>query len=171
MTQSEKIKQFIKALAEYLPVQFIRAEQSGDRPEYTFMSYKVLSGEPEPGQCIIETQKNDPVDETKVIKTTTRESDAIVSINFFGSEKDYGALWELAYKAYNWIDSNAGKDKADEIGIGIFTAGPIQDRTVFFETLYEHKLGFDVTVKHKTSSDETVDAVDLAASIEEIHYE
>ena len=168
---TEKVKLYIKALATYLQIQFDRAEQPGDRPPYIFLSYKILSGEPEPAQQIIQTTEDDPDDETKVIKKTVRESDAVVSLNFIGGEKDYHTLWDFANKAYNWIDSEDAADQADVIGVGVFTAGPVQDRTVFLETSYEHKLGFDITVKHKMSSAEKVDAIDLTATIEEIQYE
>lgn len=171
MTQIEKIKSYVKALAEYLPVGVARYEQSAKRPPYIFLSYKTLSMEPEPAQGIIETQTLDPADETKVIKTEVRESDDIVSLNLIGSEDDYHTLWRLAEKAYAWIDSSAGADKADELGIGVSVTGPIQDRTIVLETLYEHKLGFDIKIKQKTSSSETVDALDLQATIEEIEYE
>lgn len=170
MTRLEKIREFFKALSEQLGINFVRTEQSGDRPGHIFMSYKILSGNPEPAQCVIVKQKPLESDDTKLLKTSTRETDLIVSLSFIGAEKDYSALWNYAESAFEWIDSESGMEAADIISIGVSAAGPVQDRTVFLETEYEHKIGFDIRIKDKTSKTETVDAVDLSATIEEIIY-
>jgi len=170
MTRPEKIKTVIKALAGHLNIKFVRSEQSGDRPAYPLMSYKILSNSPEPAQCIIDEFKPVEDDDTKMLKTSTRESDMVISLSFIGGEKDYANLWSFAEEAHDWIDSLDGVETADEIGIGISVESPVQDRTVYLETEYEHKLGFDFRVRDKKSKEETVDAVDLAATIVGITY-
>lgn len=170
MTQIEKIKLFLKGLCGHLSISFVRADQSGDRPEYIFMSYKILSSDPEPAQGIIEEQEFIQDDETKILKTSIRESELVVSLSFIGSEDDYASLWAFAEEAIDWVDSIFGSDKADEIGIGVSSVSPVQDRSVFFETEYEHKLGFDIRIKNKQSKEQTVDTVDLSATISEITY-
>ena len=168
MTRIKKIKAFIKALSEHLDIKFIRSEQSGERPAYPFMSYKILSSDPGIAQEMIETAEPHGDDDTKVVKNSSRESKIVISLNFFSDEKGYGDLFNIAEKAYAWIDSLAGLEAADEIGIGVSVVNYIQDRTVFFETEYEYKFGFDFEVRDKAVKTEIVDAIDIEATIEDI---
>jgi len=168
MTRLEKIKAFIKALSVHLNIRFVRSEQTLDRPDYPFMSYKILSSEPEPAQCIIDEYEPVTGNDTVLQKTSTRESDLIVSLSFIGGEKDYPALWAFAEEAHDWIDSLPGIEAADGIGIGVSVQSPVQDRTVYLETEYEHKFGFDFKVRDRKSKIEAVDAVDLAATFADI---
>lgn len=165
MTRIEQIKTFIKALANHLNIEFVRSEQSGERPSYPFMSYKTLSGNPEPAQCIAEKYAADKTDDTRIVKTSQRDSNLVISLGFIGSEKDYNSLWAFAEEAHDWIDSIPGLDKANEIGISVSAAGPIQDRTVALETEYEHRVGLDIKITAGESKTEVVDAVDLSATI------
>ena len=165
MTRLEKIKAFIKALSVHLNIGFVRSEQTLDRPKYPFMSYKILSSEPEPAQCIIDEYEPVTGDDTVLQKTSTRESDLVVSLSFIGGEKDYSALWAFAEEAHSFIDSIPGLEAADVIGIGVSVQSPVQDRTVYLETEYEHKFGFDFRIRDRKSKTEAVDAVDLAATI------
>lgn len=165
MTRLEKIRAFIKVLSAHLNIEFVRSEQSIDRPGYPFLSYKVLSIQPEPAQCMIDNFEPIAGDEATIQKTSTRESDLVVSLSFTGGEEDYGALWAFAEEACDWIDSILGLDAADGLGIGISIKSPIQDRTAYLETEYEHKFGFDLVVRDRQSKTEAVDAVDIAATI------
>ncbi|MCL2154184.1 MAG: hypothetical protein FWH53_00825 [Leptospirales bacterium] len=168
MTRVEKIRAFIKALSEHLNIKFVRSEQSGERLTYPFMSYKILSSDPKSAQEMIEIDEICAEDDTKVIQKSTRESTIVISLNFFSDEKGYGDLFNVAEDAYTWIDSLAGLEVADEIGIGVSVVNYIQDRTVFFETEYEYKFGFDFEVRDKAVKTEIVDAVDIAETIKEI---
>ncbi len=165
MTRLEKIRSLIKILSVHLNIGFVRSEQSLDRPGYPFMSYKILSSEPEPAQCIIDVFTPDEKDDTKLQKISARESDLIVSLSFIGGEKDYSALWAFAEEAHDWIDSIPGIEAADKIGVGISVQSPVQDRTVYLETEYEHKFGFDFRVKDKAVKTETMEVVDLVTTI------
>jgi hypothetical protein len=168
MTRIEKIRKFIKALSEILNIKFIRSEQSGQRPAYPFMSYKILSSDGGIAQETIETNELIAGNGNQVLKKQVRESVLVVSLNFVSDEKGYENLISLAEEAYVWIDSLAGFETAEETGIGVSVVNYIQDRTVFFETEYEYRFGFDFEVRDKAVKTEIVDAVDLAETIDEI---
>ncbi len=170
MTRLKKIQAYLKVLSAHLNINFVRNEQSGERPGYPFMSYKILSSEGEPAQCVIAEYEPVAGDDSKILKTSTRESDLVISLSFIGGEKDYSNLWAFAEEAHDWMDSLSGSEAADETGLGISVKSPVQDRTVFFETAYEHRIGFDFNVKDKSVKTETMDTVDLSATIDEITY-
>ena len=168
MTRLKKIKAFIKALSGQLGIKFVRAEQSGQRPAYPFLSYKVLSSDGGSAQETIETQELIAGNETQVIKKQVRESALVISLNFISDEKGYESLFELAEEAYSWIDSLDALIAADEIGIGVRIVNYIQDRTVFFETEYEYRFGFDFEVRDKAVSEKLEDVIDVLATVEDI---
>jgi len=168
MTRIEKIRAFIKALSAHIGIGFIRSEQSGERPAYPFMSYKILSSDAGTAQEMIETTVDESFEDDTIVKRSVRESKIVISLNFFSDEKGYGDLFNIADEAYSWIDSLAGLEAADEIGIGVSVVGYIQDRTVFFETEYEYKFGFDFEVRDKAVKTEIVDTIDIEATIEDI---
>lgn len=163
----DKVKAYIKELATYCNVQFIRSDQSGVRPGELFLSYKILSNQPEPEYCTIVNYIEK--DDTKSLKQKIKESEIIVSLSFIGSEDNFGKVWDAANKAYDFINSVYGFNKATALGIGVYSKGPIQDRTVFLETAYEYRLGFDITIKNESVYDEIIDSVDIDATFNELN--
>ena len=168
MTRIEKIREFMKTLSEQLGIQFIRAEQSGQRPAYPFMSYKILSSDGGSAQEMIETQELIAGNETQVLKKQIRESALVISLNFISDEKSYESLFNLAEEAYAWIDSLLALEAADEIELGVRIINYIQDRTVVFETEYEYRFGFDFEVRDKAVREKLEDVVDMAATVEDL---
>lgn len=154
-----KIKAYIKELAAYCNIPFVRSEQSGVRPGELFLSYKILSNQPEPEYYTIVNYSY--VDDIKLKKQKTKEQEIVVSLTFIGYENNFGAVWDSANKAYDFIDSLSGFEKATELGIGVYVKGPIQDRTVFLETEYEYRLGFDITIKNEVIHEEIIDSLDI----------
>ena len=165
MTRRGKIREFFNVLSEYLGIEFVRGDQSGERPDYPFLSYKILSINGGSAQEVIKTQES--IDD-KVKNTSVRESKLVISLNFFAEESDYENLSEIAEKAYAWIDSLDGLEAADEIGIGVSVVNYIQDRTIFLETEYEYRLGFDIEIRDKAITTDVVDTINLETIIEDI---
>jgi hypothetical protein len=128
----------------------------------------MLSSDAGSAQEVIETMEPIDNDDTKIKKKSIRESKLVVSLNFFSDEASYENLIEIAEKAYSWIDSLAGLEVADEIGIGISVSNHIQDRTVFLETEYEYRFGFDIEIRDKTITTEIVDTIDIGQVIKEL---
>ncbi|MEW6525084.1 MAG: hypothetical protein AB1444_00285 [Spirochaetota bacterium] len=158
-----KIKAYIKELSTYCNIPFVRSEQSGVRPGELFLSYKILSNQPEPEQCVI--IKYLEKDDTQAIKQKIKESEIIVSLTFIGNEDNFGNVWDATNKAYDFIDSIEGFEAACAIGIGVSVKGPIQDRTVFLETSYEYRLGFDIIIRNEMITEVIIDAVDINATL------
>ena len=166
MTRRGKIRAFFKVLSEHLGIEFVRGEQSGERPKYPFLSYKILSSDAGKEQEAVKT--SELIDDDKLKKTSIRESALIVSISFFSDEKMYETLIELAEKAYAWVDSLTGYEAAKKIGIGVSVESPVQDRTVFFETEYEYRFGFDIKIRDKAIYTEIVETIDIDQLVENL---
>lgn len=167
MAMIDKVKAYIKELATYCNVQFVRSDQSGVRPGELFLSYKILSNQPEPEYCAIVNYSK--IDDTKFKKQQTKEQEIVVSLTFIGNENNFGAVWDTANKAYDFIDSVYGFEKATALGIGVYSKGPIQDRTVFLETAYEYRLGFDITIKNEAVYEEIIDSIDIDMTFNELN--
>jgi len=168
MEMHEKIKAYIKQIANYCSVAFIRSDQSGGRYGDVFLSYKIISNTPEPDQCSFVTYTGIINDENKLKMIRAKEHEYTVSLTFMGPENKFGAVWAVVNKAYDFIDSITGFDAATALGIGVNAKGPIQDRTVLFETAYEYRLGFDIGIRIIEAFEEIIDTVDVIATINDI---
>lgn len=164
MEMIDKIKAYIEELATYCNIPFVRSEQSGVRPGELFLSYKILLNQPEPEYCAIVNYIEK--DDTKSLKQKIKQNELIVSITFIGNEDVFGQVWDAVNKAYDFVDSIEGFNTACAIGIRVNVKGPIQDRTVFLETAYEYRLGFDIIIKNETVYEELIDSVDIDATFE-----
>lgn len=159
------IKAALKLTAQAVGVLFVRADQEGDRPAPPFLSYKVLNQGGDPIYTEIRTMEGVEGDETKVRITSDVKVDAMVSLQFFGH--NHASLWPLADGAWSYLESDEGKEAFLALGVFPRIASPrIEDRTVYLETQYEYRLGFDFRLKGRKIRTTITDAVDLAASVE-----
>lgn len=169
MSGIEKIRSFVGLFAASVGLVFIRSEQSGDRPAYPFLSYKVLSAEPEDAQCVIERYSES--EDGTLLKTKRRDKTELVSLTFFAGETDYDDLRQKAEDAFAWVDSQEADDAAAAIGIGVKAVGAVTDRTVFLETEYEVKLGFDLQIKDRRIDTTELEAVDMESLLNDLFEE
>lgn len=156
MTPTQKIASFLGKLSAAVGVPYVREDQQGDKPDYPFMSYKIIHVQPEPDQCNIVTYDDDG---ERMKRSTKRKNERTVSLTFTGGEKGYGELSELADKAWDWVDSLDGLEEAYELEIGVAAASGVGDRTVFVETEWEYRLGFDIRFIIPTVKEEQAEPV------------
>lgn len=158
------VKQAMKLIAAYLGIFVVRAEQDGPRPALPFMEYKIMSQGGDPAWQERRDTAEDPSDPTKVIVTSKNDQRANISINFFG--KDFTQIWSYAEVARDYCESETGKEALYAIGVFPRLISPeVNDRTSFLETEFEHRVGFDLALDGKKITTETMDAVDIAATI------
>lgn len=124
---------------------FIKANLEGNKLSYPYGTVNILN----PYIQDMDTTKGTltrsaSTDNTKVKITRTETPKIVFSINCL-SNKMQSCLDML--KATQEYLIFAGKQYLNEYDIIILDIGNIQDRTIFLETEYEYRFGFDLTVR------------------------
>jgi hypothetical protein len=168
MSRIALVRDIMKELSSFLDIPFVRSEQSGDRKDRIFLSYKILSENTNPEyQDIIEARPN-ALDDTIVDIHVIKDKESIVSINIFGKERDYQECWGVATRALNWFQREGKAFSVDAGVLPKLLSPAIQDRTVYMETEYEVRVGFDVEFEGKEEFIYEENAVDVNATVEDL---
>ncbi len=123
----------IKGLENYLNVQVIRSNQTGEIPKYPYLSYTITTpmsadngtwGEYGDGKA------RKPFTQTWSI---TAQSD------------NYGESLNLAVKAREWLD-RAGRTYLNDNGVIVQSVGGIANRDNLITLEYEYRQGFDAVL-------------------------
>ena len=158
MINITKVRDIFSLLAGSLSLQFIRSDQDGVKPEYPFLSYKIMRSGSEKKEQQNKIQKPS-MSADKVLFETRKKNRAILSINLF--DNVYDRVWENSSRVWDYIDQNRKLIcEAHDVLIHIIS-DEIEDRTVYLENNYEYRLGFDVLVKDLEVSESEADAVDM----------
>jgi hypothetical protein len=161
------IKEIMKLIATACGIQFMRAEQNADRPALPFISYKVLTQEGEPihTESVLMAPKEG--DDTTIVRSSKRDDVAVVSISFLGN--GYGDLWQFADRALDYVESPEGKEAAAAVGIYPKILSPqVEDRTVFLETGWEYRVGFDLALVGLKMITSEIAAIDMESSVTDL---
>lgn len=163
-----KIQDTVEAIAAAIAVSFIRAEGNGPRPKLPFLRYKEISETRDSDRSVCEEYRAVEGEE-KVEKISSSDSVSIVSLNFFNN--DYAGVREQATHAWRFIDSDEGQEIFLNLGVVVSKVSPqIADRTEFFNNAFEYRRGFDIRIAAVDQSIETIDSLDLSASIEDMQF-
>ena len=149
----------IKDLSTSLSVPIYRAEQKFDKPQVIFGTYKVLVKNNGVYSDFKELEIEDP---TKYQREFSRIENFSISLSFIGN--DIKDLYPLADLAMDYLNVSSW-DKKQELGIKVDINGDVEDRTVFLDNIYEYKVGFDFNIIGIGKLQETLDAVDMDATI------
>lgn len=142
------IKSIFSALSTDLGIKITRADQrglsTGGKLPYPFGSYKVLTDTNEAPQSHITSTGVSPEDPTIKLKATYKTTNILVSVTFY-DEEDIAAVWDYAQDCIDWFQGLDGFDTLQQYGL-VLTSQPVnvEDRTVFLNTFYESKVGFDL---------------------------
>jgi hypothetical protein len=169
MLEPAKIKTVMAALAAFLEITFVRADQNGNRPQAHFFSYKIIANGQQPAYR--NSVMREPVegDDTKVLVKEENLSKGTVSLTFFGDPSKYDTIMAIAQAAADWFDSEEGKSACISAGVlPIADEREVQDRTAILETGYESRLGFDVRFNGRRVTSGTEDAVDISETIKSL---
>ena len=133
MIEYEKMRTKIaKGMKEYVKCPVIRSNQTGDRPDYPYISYTVTT---------LAGQNNGTYSEYE--DGTARKP--VPSIwSFTCLSDDNSESVSLANKARDWLDF-AGTEYLNENEIIVQSVGAIRNRDNILTAEYEYKNGFDCT--------------------------
>ena len=157
MIPDSKISEIIKALKEAIGISVILADQSGHKPSYPYVSYKLISSQEESAHQNIRNVSGSGQD--AIIKTYEK-SKAVLSFTFMDKE-NVSSLYTYATLALQWFKSVEGMEtcKAQEIAVQIISP-TIEDRTVYLDSFFENRIGFDVRFDYTGSPEETIEAIE-----------
>ena len=161
MIPDTKTKAIISALATELGITIIRGDQQGEHPAYPFGTYKeIISNEESAHQYSKSISENDD-DPTSVDIATYNKSEVSISFNFLDKNR-IDRIKTHAGNALKWFASIEGRKECYDNDITVQIINPaINDRTVYQETFFENKIGFDLRFDYSGSTTETIEAIEL----------
>lgn len=142
----------------------IRAEQGGKEPAYPYGSYKLTSKDNYDYKNRIEKVNPDP---TKYSEEYFRKEGFNISFVLIG--KDLSILYSIADNIYNYLNI-LSKDFQRDNKIKIEVLNSISDRSILIDPEYEYRIGFDFKIHGTGILTNTIDAVDVTATINSIEY-
>jgi hypothetical protein len=153
------------ALPENQLTVIIRSNQGGTQPGYPYGSYLVTSSDIQKYSNRKEIANPDP---TKYSEIYSRRENLNVSLTLIGN--DIVKLNTIARKLYDYLNLFS-RDFQQENNLKIEPLNQVQDRTIFNDPNYEYRLGFDFQVRGISVLSNTIDAVDMDATIDAVGME
>lgn len=147
------IREVLRAgIWQHMKVFFVDLESGDPRPPYPFISHKFVT----PYLAEAGNEVNDE-------ETLIRETQATMTVSLAVYSRDKTEALNTAHRLWQWFRFY-GYEYLVEYGLVVVTIEPMEDRTTFLETEYEHRVGFDVvlrTVDIEEREIETIDCVVL----------
>ena len=158
MISDADLKEFIAQWNTTSGVTILRADQSVKMPSYPYATYKELSTNVEPWVSNIKTRSYNPTD--KIVTITENEtSETTISVNVF-SDKHAEAKQKIEILRFA-LKTNAVNKKASDLNMSIIlNVTNVQDRTIFLESNYEYRFGFDFILRATTPQVETFNSIE-----------
>lgn len=158
MISDADLKEFIAQWNTTSGVTILRADQSVKMPSYPYATYKELSTNVEPWVSNIKTRSYNPTD--KIVTITENEtSETTISVNVF-SDKHAEAKQKIEILRFA-LKTNAVNKKASDLNMSIIlNITNVQDRTIFLESNYEYRFGFDFILRVTTPQVETFNSIE-----------
>lgn len=158
MISDADLKEFIAQWNTTSGVTILRADQSIKMPSYPYATYKELSTNVEPWVSNIKTRSYNPTD--KIVTITENEtSETTISVNVF-SDKHAEAKQKIEILRFA-LKTNAVNKKAKDLNMSIIlNITNVQDRTIFLESNYEYRFGFDFILRATTPQVETFNSIE-----------
>ncbi len=158
MISDADLKEFIAQWNTTSGVTILRADQSVKMPSYPYATYKELSTNVEPWVSNIKTRSYNPTD--KIVTITENEtSETTISVNVF-SDKHAEAKQKIEILRFA-LKTNAVNKKASDLNMSIIlNITNVQDRTIFLESNYEYRFGFDFILRATTPQVETFNSIE-----------
>lgn len=178
MISDTNLKLFITQWNTTSGVTILRAEQMVKMPTYPYATYKELSTNVEPWVSNIKTRSYNPT--SKIVTVSEYEaSETTISVNVFSKSHDEAKT--KTESLWNALKNDAVNLKAKELSMSIILGlTNIQDRTIFLESNYEYRFGFDFILRSSKANTATYNSIEkVAGTIEatneiitnEINYE
>ena len=158
MISDTNLKLFITQWNTSSGITILRSEQMVKMPTYPYATYKELSTNVEPWVSNIKTRSYNPT--SKIVTVSEYESsETTISVNVFS--KDHDEVKTKTDILWNALKSDALNLKAKELNMSIILGlTNIQDRTIFLESNYEYRFGFDFIIRATTPQVETFNSIE-----------
>jgi DNA-binding protein Fis len=142
------IKKVFSELSDALNIKIIRENQrdlsTTSKLTYPFGSYNILVDSNEPSISNITSTGTSLTDSTVKSISTYKTAKILVSLTFYDKE-DQPTLWDYAQDALDWFTSLDGKEILTQYELVLASEEiNVEDRTIFLDTYYENKIGFDL---------------------------
>ena len=140
-----------------LGINIIRSEDAGDKPDYPYATWKILSVEGENDRAIIRTNESVSGNKTKI--TEKEKFNSVVSLTFYGIPQNIAQIYLDVDTMITWL-RNEGRKKAESYGLTIRLTSPnIQDRTTVLENKYEVRAGLDINILYIDVKERLIESV------------
>ena len=161
MITDDNLKLFIAQWYTTSGVKIVRADQLFGKPVYPYATYKEIATNVEPWVSNIKTRSYNPND--KIVTITENEtSETTISVNVF-SDKHAEAKQKIEILRFA-LKTNAVNKKASDLNMTILMGiTNVQDRTIFLESNYEYRFGFDFILRATTPQVETFNSIESVA--------
>ena len=161
MISDTNLKLFITQWNTSSGIIILRAEQMVKMPVYPYATYKELSTNVEPWVSNIKTRSYNPT--SKIVTVSEYESsETTISVNVFS--KDHDEVKTKTEILWNALKSDALNLKAKELNMSIILGlTNIQDRTIFLESNYEYRFGFDFILRASKANTATYNSIEKVA--------
>lgn len=159
MIPATTIRTIMAKVSTEISATIVRANQPGKHPQYPYGTYnEILSNEESAHQNIKINTEN--VSASGVDIKTYEKSEATISINFLDKNR-VDRIKTLATNALRWFKSIDGREfcKTNLITVQLIDNN-IEDRTVYQQSFFENKLGFDVRFDYSGIITETIEGID-----------
>ncbi|KAB8139267.1 hypothetical protein F9U64_01185 [Gracilibacillus oryzae] len=155
MIRHSEISEFIRShLWDDHEIYFTDVESVKEKPPYPFVSHKFTSPYIEQAHG-----PNIAFDGAKEIETHTTQPTMTISFTVYSTDRD--ECLDAAISFRNWVSFLLPRYLEDErLDVVIVNVEQVQDRTVFIETEYEFRHGFDVMLRTTNSIQRQTDRID-----------
>ena len=169
MITDTNLKLFVTQWNTSSGVTIVRADQTVKMPTYPYATYKEIATNVEPWVSNIKTRSYNPTDKEVTI-TEHETSETTISVNVFSKNHDECKtkieLLRLALKKEDVIN------KAKELNMSIILGlTNIQDRTIFLDSIYEYRFGFDFILRAVTPNNTVYKSIESVSGEIEIKNE
>lgn len=130
-------------------------DQTGDMPEYPFVTYKLISPYLETGGG------NDGVAAAHDGVLLTREKSIEQVFSFTAHDLDADVAYQTCFNTIDYFDF-VGRDPLREEGIVVVGFSNVQNRDTFLTIDYERRVGVDVRIRVLDQSQMQYDSIDKA---------
>lgn len=159
MIPASVLRTIISELSSEISATVVRSNQPGQHPTYPYGTYNEISSAEESAHQNIKINTEN-VSASGVDIKTYEKSEATISINFLDKNR-VDRIKTLATNALRWFKSIDGREfcKTNLITVQLIDNN-IEDRTVYQQSFFENKLGFDVRFDYSGIITETIEGID-----------
>jgi|WetSurMetagenome_2_1015567.scaffolds.fasta_scaffold13809_3 hypothetical protein len=142
------------------------ADQGGHKPAYPYLSWKVISSQEEGAhQDVLSFDHDDYAGVERY-----EQSKQVLSLTCIS--QDIQDLWARATLARQWFKSDACRSVSRSLNIAVnVLGGQIEDRTLFLDTYFENRLGFDIRLDYygtHTDAIEDIGRIEVTPTVDEV---